>query len=129
MLTSDLVCSRASVTTRFFVLGRSLGSYCKHCEARPTTCVASSEENFPSKCESIKRLRFSPLIISRACIYCHKQAKVRTCILIKVQPNCRNSIMLLIQAFYIIYTTQRLNQNSRRNKAREAKRIYKKTKK
>lgn len=53
-LTSGLFCRGASVETRSFVFGRSLGSYCKHREARSKTTVASSDEKFPSKCESIK---------------------------------------------------------------------------
>lgn len=66
-LTSGLFCNGASVETRSFVFGLSLGSYCKHREARSKTTVASSVEKFPSKCESIKRRIFLPLIMSRAC--------------------------------------------------------------
>jgi len=72
MCTSGFVCNGASVVTKSFVSGRSLGSYCKHLEARLTTTVASSVENFPSKCESIKSILFFPCIISSAC----KQNKI-----------------------------------------------------
>lgn len=66
--TSGLFCSGASVATRSLVFGRSLGSYCKHREARSKTTVASSVEKLPSKCESMRRRMFLPRIISRACI-------------------------------------------------------------
>lgn len=66
--TSDLVWRDSSVATTLLISGRSLGSYCKHREARSTITDASSVEKFPSRCESMKRRIFLPFIMSSACI-------------------------------------------------------------
>lgn len=66
-ITSDLDCRGASMETTFFVSGRSLGSYWRHWEANSTRAVASSVENFPSRCESINTNTSLVRINSRAC--------------------------------------------------------------
>jgi len=57
----------AKAATNDFGLGRSLGSYCKHRDAKRTNSVPSSSENCPSKQESVSIWRFLPRITSSAC--------------------------------------------------------------
>jgi len=58
----------AKAATNDLGLGLSLGSYCKHRDAKRTSSVPSLSENCPSKQESVNICRFLSRIKSRACI-------------------------------------------------------------